>query len=156
MRLVITTIELNGRSAEPIQETADNEEVAKTTDRSPAPRSLLEAATSALLLLLRSMNGEFRVVFQELLVFGVEGQRNGLLGLEEIHDGRRGEGEGSEGGVRRGGLNMTFSPRERAHRDVVLTKSAMRCGLREAEADCGIFDHRLIIIPSFPLLCDRI
>ena len=73
MRLVIATIELNGRSAEPMQESAENEEVADETDCSPAPRPLLEAATPATLLLLRSIDGEFRVVFQELLVFGIEG-----------------------------------------------------------------------------------
>jgi hypothetical protein len=66
-------MELNGRSAEPIQESTENEEVADTTNRSPAPRSLLETATLARLLLLRSINGEFRVVFQEFLVLGVEG-----------------------------------------------------------------------------------
>ena len=82
-------MELNGRPAEPIQESAKDEEVADETDRFPAPRPLLEAAP-ATVLLLRSINGEFRVVLQELLVLGIEGQRNGLLGLEEIHDGRRG------------------------------------------------------------------
>ena len=102
MQLVVTTMELSGRSTEPIQESADNEEVAEATDGFPAPRSLLEAATPGTLLLLRSINAEFRVVFQELFVFGVGGQRNGLLGLVEIHDGRGGEGGEREGGERAG------------------------------------------------------
>ena len=89
MHLVVTMVELNGRFAEPIQESADNEEVAEPTDGFPAPRPLLEAATPATFLLLRSINAEFRVVLQELFVFGIEGQRNGLLGLVEVHDGRR-------------------------------------------------------------------
>ena len=86
---MVTTIELDGRSAEPIQESAENEEVAEATDGFPAPRPLLEATTPAPFLLLRSVDAEFRVVLQELFVFGIEGQRNGLLGLVEVHDGRR-------------------------------------------------------------------
>ena len=89
MQLVVTMVELNGRSAEPTQESAEDEEVAEATDGFPAPRPLLEATTPATFLLLRSINAKFGVILQELFVFGIEGQRNGLLGLVEVHGGRR-------------------------------------------------------------------
>ena len=70
-----------------MQESTEKEEVADQTNL-PAPS---ETAAFAALLLLRSIDGEFRVEllvgFQEFLVLGVERQRNGLLGLEEIHGG---------------------------------------------------------------------
>ena len=76
MRLVANVIESGGRSPEPIQESTENEEVANETNRSPAPGSLREATTFAALLL-RSVDGEFRVgllgVSQERLVLGIDG-----------------------------------------------------------------------------------
>lgn len=94
MQLVVTLIELDGRSPEPIQESTKNEEVTDATNHLPALGTLLEAAAFGTLLLLRNIGGEFRVelfvVFQERFALGIDGQRNGLLGLEEIHDGRRG------------------------------------------------------------------
>lgn len=85
-------IEPSGRSEKPIQEGTENEEVADAANRLPASAPLLEAATCVALLLLRSINGELRVelivAFQEVFVLGIDWQRNGLLGLVEIHDGR--------------------------------------------------------------------
>jgi hypothetical protein len=84
-------IEPEGRAPEPIQESAENDEVADETNRLPAPGSLLEAASLATLLLLRNIDGEFRIEllvgFQELLVLRIDGQRDGLLGFEELHGG---------------------------------------------------------------------
>lgn len=87
-------IEIDGTPKNPIQEGAENDEVAHTTNHLPAPASIPEAAAiSRLLLLLRTLTGKFRVGltlgFQELFVLRIEGQRNRLLGFAEIHGGRR-------------------------------------------------------------------
>ena len=70
---VLIMVELGGTAKNPVQEGAENEEVADATNHLPTPTPLLEAAFSTLLL--RSIVGEFRVGFiigfQELLILGI-------------------------------------------------------------------------------------
>ena len=87
-------IKLDGRTPDPVQESTENKEVANQTNCPPAGGPLREAAAfGTLLLLLRSTDGELRIKLlvgsQEFLVLGINGQRNGLLGLVEIHGERR-------------------------------------------------------------------
>lgn len=86
--------EANLGTPEPIEESAEDEEMAEATKDLPAPGPLLEAtAAFGGLLLLRSVDHGIRVqpfvILQELLALRIEGQRDRLLSLEEIHDGRR-------------------------------------------------------------------
>jgi len=97
---VVSVIEMDRGLPEPMEKSTQDEQVAEATDDLPGFGTLLEAASFvALLLLRRSIDSELRVgllpVLQELLVLRIDGQGNGLFGLEEIHGGREGEGEGS-------------------------------------------------------------
>jgi hypothetical protein len=92
MRLEAFVMEYGRGAPKPIEESRENDEMAEATNDLPAPGPFLEAAAPAFLLL-RSICRESRVgvlvIIQELLILGIEGQRNRLLRLEENHDGRR-------------------------------------------------------------------
>lgn len=72
LQLVAFIANVDRRSPEPIEESTEDNEMSEATNRLPAPGRLLETAAVAALLLLRSIDREFKVellvIFQELLI----------------------------------------------------------------------------------------
>ena len=95
MQLVACAIKLDGRAPKPVEESSENDEMAKATNHLPASGPFLEtAATFGGLLLLRNIGSKFGIklfaALHEFLIRRINGQRDRLLGLEEIHDEGRG------------------------------------------------------------------